>query len=134
MADEKKKYIEAVGRRKTAVARVRIFEGGKGEFQVNEKTDKEFFPVYEHNQMIHAPFTAVGEEGKFDVTVHVNGGGINGQADAVRLGVARALEKYNPEFRATLKKLGYLKRDDRKRERKKPGLKAARRAPQWSKR
>ena len=134
MADAKKKYIEAVGRRKSAVARVRLYEGGKGDFQVNEKEGKVYFPVFEHGQMIIAPFTAVGQEGKFDVTVHVSGGGPSGQADAVRLGVARALEKYEPEFRASLKKMGFLKRDDRKRERKKPGLKAARRAPQWSKR
>tara|TARA_Y100000031_G_C7970972_1_gene270344 strand:- start:52 stop:456 length:405 start_codon:yes stop_codon:yes gene_type:complete len=134
MADTKKKYIEAIGRRKTAVARVRLFEGGKGNFEVNEKEANVFFPVYEHQEMLTAPFAAVGQDGKFDVTVHVRGGGINGQAESVRLGVARALEKYNPEFRASLKKLGFLKRDDRKRERKKPGLKAARRAPQWSKR
>jgi small subunit ribosomal protein S9 len=134
MDDNKKKYIEAIGRRKKAIARVRIFEGGKGEFKVNEKADKEFFPVFEHHQMVSAPFEAVGQDGKFDVTVKVRGGGTNGQAEAVRLGVARALEKYNPEFRASLKKLGYLKRDDRKRERKKPGLKGARRAPQWAKR
>ena len=132
MADNK--YIEAIGRRKKAIARVRIYEGGKGEFEVNEKAGNEFFPVFEHNQMVVAPFNAVGQDGKFDVTVKVRGGGPAGQAEAVRLGVARALEKYNPEFRASLKKLGYLKRDDRKRERKKPGLKAARRAPQWSKR
>ena len=134
MADAKKKYIEAIGRRKKAIARVRIYESGKGLFEVNKKEGNEFFPVFEHNQMISAPFTAVGQEGKFDVTVLVRGGGTNGQAEAVRLGVARALEIYNPEFRASLKKLGYLKRDDRKRERKKPGLKAARRAPQWAKR
>jgi len=134
MADEKKKYIEAIGRRKKAIARVRIYESGKGLFEVNKKEGNEFFPVFEHNQMISAPFTAVGQEGKFDVTVLVRGGGTNGQAEAVRLGIARALEIYNPEFRASLKKLGYLKRDDRKRERKKPGLKSARRAPQWAKR
>ncbi|MFH1142208.1 MAG: 30S ribosomal protein S9 [Candidatus Uhrbacteria bacterium] len=134
MADETRKYIEAIGRRKKAIARVRIYESGKGLFEVNKKEGNEFFPVFEHQTMIIAPFIAVGQDGKFDATVKVCGGGINGQAEAVRLGIARALELYNPEFRASLKKLGYLKRDDRKRERKKPGLKSARRAPQWAKR
>ena len=78
MADNK--YIEAIGRRKKAIARVRIYEGGKGEFEVNEKAGNEFFPVFEHNQMVVAPFNAVGQDGKFDVTVKVRGGGPAGQA------------------------------------------------------
>lgn len=134
MAETKKKYIETVGRRKKAIARVRLFEGGKGEVTVNDKPYAEFFSTDEQRQMVVAPFVATGLEGKFDVTVKVMGGGAVGQAESVRLGISRGLEKYNEELRATLKKLGYLKRDDRVRERKKPGLKGARRAPQWSKR
>lgn len=134
MADTAKKYIEAIGRRKSAVARVRLFEKGKGTVTVNEKDAKEFFPVDELQAMMIEPFTAVGLEGKFDVTAKVTGGGIRGQAESVRLGIARALVERDPEMRTSLKKLGYLKRDPRSRERKKFGLKAARRAPQWSKR
>jgi len=134
MADTKKKYIESVGRRKSAIARVRLFEGGTGKVTVNEKEANEFFPVDELQQMMVQPFTAVGLEGKFDVSAKVVGGGIRGQAESVRLGIARALVERDPEMRTSLKKLGYMKRDPRVRERKKFGLKAARRAPQWSKR
>ncbi len=134
MPESNKKYIEAVGRRKKAIARVRLFEKGKGEITVNEKSVGDFFPIFEHQEMLRQPFEAVGQEGKFDVSVKVKGGGISGQAESVRLGIARALIKLDPELRTSLKKLGYLKRDPRVRERKKPGLKAARRAPQWSKR
>ncbi len=134
MAETVKKYIEAIGRRKSAVARVRLFEKGKGTVIVNEKDAKEFFPVDELQAMMVEPFTAVGLEGKFDVSAKVSGGGIRGQAESVRLGIARALVERDPEMRTSLKKLGYLKRDPRSRERKKFGLKGARRAPQWSKR
>lgn len=134
MAETKKKYIEAVGRRKKAIARVRLFQKGKGEITVNEKTSNDFFPLFSLQEMLKGPFVAIGAEGKFDVSAKVTGGGIAGQAESVRLGIARALVKLDPELRTSLKKLGYLKRDPRVRERKKPGLKAARRAPQWSKR
>jgi small subunit ribosomal protein S9 len=127
-------YIYAIGRRKTAIAKVRLIKNGKGLMTVNGHPMEEFFTTYESRSMIMSPIKIAGLEGAIDVSAEVTGGGVNGQADAVRLGISRALCELNPTYRKTLKKLGYLKRDPRAKERKKPGLRKARRAPQWSKR
>ncbi len=127
-------YIPAVGRRKTSVARVRLIKNGKGLITINGRKMENYFSTYDLRDQITNPLKVTGQESAVDVSASVNGGGIRGQADAVRLGLSRALIVLNPTFRKTLKKLGYLTRDSRKRERKKPGLKSARRAPQWSKR
>ena len=129
-----KKYIQTIGRRKQAIAQVRLYGGGTGSVIVNEKDVIEYFPVTKLQQAISAPFVATGTEGQFDVTVKVGGGGITGQAEGIRLGIARALIEHNPELRTVLKKIGFLKRDARVRERKKFGKRSARRSPQWSKR
>ncbi|MCX6759272.1 MAG: 30S ribosomal protein S9 [Candidatus Nealsonbacteria bacterium] len=149
---KKEKYFEGVGRRKTAVARVRLFsrkEGGSSKRTsssslpslslressvVNEKPLEEYFPTIELQQAVYAPLNLMDCLEQFKVSVKVKGGGTVSQAEAVRHGVARALVLFNPDFRKKLKKAGYLKRDPRMRERKKFGLKRARRAPQWSKR
>jgi len=128
-----KKYTYSVGRRKTAVARVRILQEGKGDIIVNEKAAADYFPSFQHQKVIHSPISMVSSE-VGDITIRVVGGGPQGQAEAVRLGIARGLVKINPEFRMALKKAGFLRRDPRKKERKKPGLRRARRARQWSKR
>jgi small subunit ribosomal protein S9 len=129
MAEQKqpKKYVAATGRRKSAVAQVRIYPQGAGKITVNEKviTDE---PTYV------APLKLVGQFGNTDISIHVNGGGVEGQKDAMQHGIARALLLIDETFRTTLKKSGFLTRDPRERERKKPGLKSARRSPQWSKR
>lgn len=127
-------YIPAVGRRKTAIARVRLIKNGKGVILINERPYKEYFPVFQFQQVIMQPLLSAGQSDSVDVSVHVSGGGLRGQSEATRLGISRALLVLNPTFRKTLKKEGYLTRDARKKERKKPGLKKARRAPQWSKR
>jgi len=136
MADKKdtKKYFEATGRRKTSTARVRLYPGGKGEMTVNDKPAKEFFSFFEFAGQAVSPLAVVGEEKKIDVTVKVSGGGIRGQAEAIRHGIARALVVMNEEYKPALKAEGFLTRDPRAKERKKPGLKKARRAPQWRKR
>lgn len=129
------KFTSAVGRRKSSVARVRLFTKGKGKIEVNGKDYKEFFPYFELNQKVSGPLTAVGKEKDFDFSIKVQGGGPIGQADACRHGIARALVVFNEEdYRAPLKAAGFLTRDPRQKERKKPGLKKARRGPQWSKR
>ena len=127
-------YIEAIGRRKNAIARVRIFSASKYSFEINDREFEDYFPVNELRNDIRKAFETAGIEEKFKVTVLVKGGGIASQADAVSLGIARALEKFDPELRGALKKEGLLKRDARVKERKKPGLKKARKASQWSKR
>lgn len=130
----KNRYIEAVGRRKTATARVRITPATKTSFVVNDKDVKEYF-VTEELQMIAQEAISKSEVGeKFVVTVHVNGGGIHAQAEAVRHGISRTLVVRDEELKNKLKKLGFLKRDSRQVERKKFGLKKARKAPTWSKR
>lgn len=134
MATATKRYIEAVGRRKTAVARVRLTLGGsKASFTVNDKPLNEYFPLAEHQMVARESLTATKTEGA-TVTVQTKGGGIHAQAEAIRLGVARALLVSDKDFRSTLKPAGYLMRDPRKVERKKPGLKKARKSPQWAKR
>ncbi len=134
MAESTTKYTGGLGRRKEAVALVRLITGGSGKITVNGKDAKVYFPLFTHQQKVHAPFVATGTDGTYDVTVSVKGGGITGQADAVRLGIARALVEISLDYRAVLKKSGYLSRDARVRERKKYGHLSARRSPQWSKR
>ncbi len=123
----------AVGRRKTASARVRL-QPGEGKIVVNGKSLQEYFPYFEWQELIVAPLKAISKEKTFDVSVKVVGGGQKGQAVAVQHGIARALLDWDEELKKTLKTQGYLTRDARVKERKKPGLKRARRAPQWSKR
>ncbi|MEK7615026.1 MAG: 30S ribosomal protein S9 [Patescibacteria group bacterium] len=134
MTEKPTQYIEAVGRRKSAIARVRLHHGGSGKFEINERSLETYLPIEILRQSVKSPFKETGTEEMFDVTVKVTGGGVHGQADSIRLGVARALIDFNPEFRSSLKKIGFLSRDARIRERKKPGKKSARRSGQWSKR
>jgi small subunit ribosomal protein S9 len=129
-----KKYIEKVGRRKTSTARVRILEATKSSLVVNEKEGDKYFMTKELLTIVNAPFVNSEVPKKFAVTVKVIGGGIHSQAEAVRHGLARALSEYNDELRSPLKKAGFLKRDPRMKERRKFGLKKARKSPQWSKR
>lgn len=127
-------YFEGIGRRKEASARVRIMSGS-GKFIVNQKMVEEYFTRLGDREAILKPFEASGQDSAtFDVTVVVNGGGVTGQTDAVTLGLARALVKMNPEFVPSLRKFGLLTRDPRIKERKKPGLKRARKAPTYTKR
>ncbi|OGL95184.1 30S ribosomal protein S9 [Candidatus Uhrbacteria bacterium RIFOXYB12_FULL_58_10] len=134
MTETTTKYIKGLGRRKEASAQVRLIPGGTGKIEINGREMAEYFPLFTLQQSVNAPLIATGNEGKFDVSVRVSGGGIRGQADAVRLGIARALIDLNPDYRPALKKLGYLSRDARIRERKKYGHLGARRSPQWAKR
>lgn len=127
-------FIPAIGRRKRSVARVRLIKNGKGMITVNGKNMDVVFTTYDLREQVMAPLKAVGQETAVDVSAKVEGGGIRGQAEAIRQGISRSLIELNPTFRTALKKLGYLTRDSRKRERKKFGKKSARRSPQWSKR
>lgn len=131
---ESREYIQAVGRHKRAVAQVRLYKGGKDNILVNNREFEKYFPTLELRKTIKDPILITGQDGKLDFSIKVRGGGVQGQAKAARLGIARSLLQLNPTFRASLKKPGFLTRDARKKERKKPGLKGARRAPQWSKR
>jgi small subunit ribosomal protein S9 len=127
-------YYEGIGRRKEATARVRVMSGS-GKFIVNEKPLDNYFPRVGDMQLILAPLQSAGENlDSLDVTVVVKGGGVTGQTSAVQLGVARALVKMNPDLRPTMRKGGFLTRDARIKERKKPGLKRARKAPTYTKR
>ena len=126
------RYIETIGRRKTASARVRITPASKQSVVVNGKPAEEYFTIPELQHIVRSPLTM--SEAKFAVTVVVKGGGIAAQAGAVRHGIARALEEHDGSKRTDLKKAGYLKRDPRAKERRKPGFKKARKSPQWSKR
>lgn len=132
MADTQ--YYESLGRRKTSTARVRLHPTGGGNFVVNDKPLAEYFSRVHDQSFINQTFQVTGTEGRFDVTVKVTGGGVTGQAGAVRLGIARALLKVDPDYRKTLREYGMLTRDPRAKERKKPGLKRARKAPQYTKR
>ena len=124
----------ATGRRKEAIARVRLVPG-TGKWTINGRDLETYFPNKVHQQMVNEPLVSIGAEGKFDVIVRISGGGVSGQAGALRLGVARALNEIDAEGnRPTLKKAGFLTRDARVKERKKYGLKKARKAPQYSKR
>lgn len=131
---EDSKYVYATGRRKTAVAKVRLYQNGKGKITINDQDYKKYFPTDELQFIVRQPIILVGQTTNFDITIKTRGGGIKGQAEAVRHGVARALEKNEEGLRINLKKAGFLRRDPRMKERKKPGLKGARRAPQWQKR
>ena len=126
-------YVWGTGKRKCAIAQVRLFPG-KGEIIVNDKPYQEAFPRVEHRHMIEHPLLATDNMGKFRVMVKVNGGGLSGQAGAIRHGIARALAKENELFKPMLRKEGLLTRDARIKERKKYGLKRARKAPQYTKR
>ncbi|MBU0706458.1 MAG: 30S ribosomal protein S9 [Patescibacteria group bacterium] len=126
-------YFYANGKRKTSVARIRLYENGKGEIIVNDKPINEYF-FGELIVSVKAPLKIANALKLFDITAFVEGGGVSSQADAVRHGISKALLEYDPELRSQLKKAGFLTRDSRTKERKKPGLKRARRAPQWAKR
>jgi small subunit ribosomal protein S9 len=132
MADQQ--YYEGIGRRKTATARVRIYPGGSGQVVINDKPIEEYFNRMGDPAILLEPLEIAGFAGKMDVTVKVRGGGVTGQTDAVKLGIARALLKYDSELRPPLRTAGLLTRDARAKERKKPGLKRARKAPTYTKR
>ncbi|MCJ7736994.1 MAG: 30S ribosomal protein S9 [Anaerolineae bacterium] len=127
-------YYEAVGRRKTATARVRLYSGGAGSIVVNDRPSDVYFGRDVDLRMLAGPLLAVAMPYRFNVSVKVQGGGISGQAGAIQLGIARALLKVDPDLRPVLRKGGFLTRDARAKERKKPGLKRARKAPQYTKR
>ncbi len=133
LALKKRRYIVSVGRRKRATAVVRL-QSGTGKVTINNKELNRYFLRPELQQKVWAPLVLVGQRDKCDVIAKVMGGGPNGQAEAIRMGLARNLKQRNIMFRAPLKKAGFLERDQREKERKKYGLKRARRAPQWSKR
>lgn len=126
-------YFYSVGKRKTSIARIRLFEDGKGEVTVNALPLKKYLSGVQIENAV-APLALVGKKSEFDVEVQVLGGGKSSQSDAIRHGIARALLLFNPEFRHELKQAGFIRRDSRTKERKKPGLHRARRAPQFSKR
>ena len=128
------KYFEAVGRRKTAIARVRIFPGTKAGYEINGKTLESYFPVREMQITATEAITNAKAPEKFHITAKIVGGGISAQSEALRHGISRALTLYDFQIRGPLKKLGFLKRDPRAKERRKFGLKKARKSPQWSKR
>lgn len=131
----KNKYYEAVGRRKTSTARVRLTEAKSNSFVINGDKDCDtYFDTKELRDIAHDALIKSEIATKFSVSALINGGGINGQAEALRHGISRALVKFDESSRGKLKKEGFLKRDSRMKERKKPGLKKARKAPQWSKR
>jgi small subunit ribosomal protein S9 len=130
---EEIRYYEAVGRRKRSVARVRLYPG-EGEVVINGKPLKDYFGRPQDWVSVTEPFKVTNNEGRFNLSVLVNGGGVTGQAVAIRHGVARALLVADPPSRAVLKRAGFLTRDPREKERKKPGLKRARKAPQYTKR
>ncbi len=127
-------YIHTVGRRKTAIASVRMIAALKSSLMVNGKTPKEYFKTDERAKIAEEALAIAKSTENYTVTAHVEGGGIAAQADAVRHAISRAIIKAEPSTRAVLKAAAFLKRDPRAKERKKPGLKKARKAPQWSKR
>ncbi len=132
MEKTKKRYIETIGRRKTATARVRITEATKPSYLINDKELAEYFPTAELQKIVTDPFKIT--EKAYSVSVHVKGSGIHSQAEAVRHGISRGLVKEDDSDKTKLKQEGFLKRDPRSKERRKFGLKKARKAPQWSKR
>jgi small subunit ribosomal protein S9 len=136
MEFEDRRYFEGIGRRKRASARVRIYPDAEanGTFIVNDKEVNEFFPRFGDLIVLNGPLADTGLLGKVDITVLIKGGGITGQTDAVRLGIARALVEYDENLRNSLRAGGHLTRDPRVKERKKPGLKRARKAPTYTKR
>jgi len=130
----KGKFTDAIGRRKTSTARVRLYKGSDGLIIINGVQAGKYFPEEELFSIINQPLKLAGLIKDFNISINIAGGGKKGQAEAVRHGIARALLKINPELRALFKVKGWITRDARKKERKKPGLKKARRAPQWAKR
>ena len=134
MYTPKKAYFYGTGRRKSSIARVRLIPGGTGVITINNRTLDNYFGMETLKYIVKQPIETVGVAEKFDVEVKVQGGGFTGQAGAIRHGLARALVQADAEFRPALKAAGFLTRDSRMKERKKYGLKAARRAPQFSKR
>ena len=134
MYESKKKYSYGTGRRKSSVARVRVYENGTGSIIINGRDIDDYFGLDTLKLVVRQPLVATDLVEKVDVVVTVAGGGVSGQAGAIRHGISRALVAQNAEFRPTLKAAGFMTRDPRMKERKKYGLKAARRAPQFSKR
>ena len=134
MYESKKQYQYGTGRRKASVARVRVYEGGTGAITINGRDIDDYFGLDTLKLIVRQPLVTTEMLGKVDVVCTVSGGGVTGQAGAIRHGISRALLGVNPELRASLKAAGFLTRDPRMKERKKYGLKAARRAPQFSKR
>ena len=130
---ETKPYFYGTGRRKNSVARVRVY-AGTGKITINDRDIDDYFGLETLKLIVRQPLTVSGTEGKFDIVVRVSGGGVSGQAGAIRHGLSRALLVYDEALRPELRKAGFLTRDPRMKERKKYGLKAARRAPQFSKR
>lgn len=133
MATQTEKQITTIGRRKTATARIRL-QSGSGKIVVNGKCPSDYFKAEDFTRSALSPLETLDAKEKYDITINANGGGLNGQAGAVRLGIARALEKVDADDRKTLKKEGHLKRDPRSRERKKSGQPGARKRFQFSKR
>ena len=134
MYESKKKYFYGTGRRKSSVARVRVYENGTGSITINGRDIDEYFGLETLKLIVRQPLVTTDLLGKVDVVVTVTGGGVSGQAGAIRHGISRALLLVDESYRASLKAAGFLTRDPRMKERKKYGLKAARRAPQFSKR
>lgn len=128
------RYTEAVGRRKTSIARVRLFEAEKGGIFVNGKDFFSYFPILGLRRTAEEPLKETGLSPKIRIEAKITGGGISSQAGALRHGISRALDKFQPAYRKALKQRGFLTRDSRMKERRKFGLKKARKAPQWSKR
>ncbi len=131
---ETKPYFYGTGRRKNSVARVRVYSIGTGKITVNDRDINDYFGLETLKLLVRSPLVALDSAEKYDIVVRVNGGGVSGQAGAIRHGIARALLQSGDDARPVLKKAGFLTRDPRMKERKKYGLKAARRAPQFSKR
>ena len=134
MYESKRAYHYGTGRRKASVARVRVYENGTGSITINGRDIDDYFGLETLKLIVRQPLNTTGTIGKVDIVCTVEGGGVTGQAGAIRHGISRALLEVNPEYRAELKAAGFLTRDPRMKERKKYGLKAARRAPQFSKR
>ena len=134
MYQSKKPYLYGTGRRKSSVARVRVYPGGTGSITINGRDIEEYFGLDTLKMIVRQPLVATASEGKVDIVATVKGGGVSGQAGALRHGISRALLQASDDNRPVLKKAGLLTRDPRMKERKKYGLKAARRAPQFSKR
>ena len=134
MYQSKNPYMYGTGRRKSSVARVRVYPNGSGNITINGRDIEEYFGLETLKMVVRQPLNETNTLGKVDIVATVTGGGVSGQAGALRHGISRALLLVNPEFRPLLKKAGFLTRDPRMKERKKYGLKAARRAPQFSKR
>lgn len=128
------KAVTAIGRRKRAIARVKLILNGKGEVIINNRHFLEYFKIEQNRENALAPLVKIGRVKEFDIHVKISGGGIQGQSDAMKLGISRALVELNPDYKSQLRAAGYLTRDSREKERKKFGLRGARKRPQWAKR